>query len=202
MDPTVAAAGISGRSMKVIAISCFCVAAYLHVPLPQKKLTKQTTVAVDAIPRPETRLSSNSEILRALEIIRLGISSGMTISDALDFAQQRAPLAAARELDEGLKQFSIGFPITRGLQEIATSNPRWQSISDTLITSLNSGSPVSEQLADIEFVLQSSIDTEKLKRIKSVAVKSVLPLGLCFLPAFILLAVIPIVAGLLTGIAG
>ena len=57
-----------------------------------------------------------------------------------------------------------------------------------------------DQLADVEFVLQSSIDTEKLKRIKSVAVKSVLPLGLCFLPAFILLAVIPIVAGLIGGI--
>jgi hypothetical protein len=126
----------------------------------------------------------------------------MTISDALGFAQQRAPVAAALELEEGLKQFRVGLPITRGLQEIVIVNPRWRPISDTLITSLNSGSPVSEQLADVEFILQSSIDTEKLKRIKSVAVKSVLPLGLCFLPAFILLAVVPIVAGLLTGIAG
>lgn len=202
MDPAIAASGIGRRGMTVIAIACFCIAAYLYFPLPPKKLTHQTSVAVDDIPRPETRLASNSEILRALEIIRLGISSGMTISDALGFAQQRAPVAAARELEEVLKQFNLGFPITRGLQQIATNNPRWQPISDTLITSLNSGSSVSEQLADVEFVLQSSIDTEKLKRIKSVAVKSVLPLGLCFLPAFILLAVIPIVAGLLTGIAG
>ena len=56
-----------------------------------------------------------------------------------------------------------------------------------------------DQLADVAFILQSSIDTEKLKRIKSVAVKSVSPLGLCFLPAFILLAVIPVIAGLLRG---
>ena len=94
----------------------------------------------------------------------------------------------------------MGFPLSRGLEKIAIANPDWRSISDALITSLHSGSPITDQLADVEFVLQSSIDTEKLKRIKSVAVKSVLPLGLCFLPAFILLAVIPIVAGLIGGI--
>jgi hypothetical protein len=85
----------------------------------------------------------------------------------------------------------------RGLEDLATANPRWQSISDTLITSLNTGSPIADQLADVAFILQSSIDIEKLKRIKSVAVKSVMTLGLCFLPAFILLAVVPIIAGLI-----
>jgi pilus assembly protein TadC len=94
----------------------------------------------------------------------------------------------------------MGFPLSRGLEEMAIVNPGWRAVSDALVTSLQSGSPISDKLTDVEFVLQSSIDTEKLKRIKSVAVKSVLPLGLCFLPAFILLAVIPIVAGLIGGI--
>jgi pilus assembly protein TadC len=94
----------------------------------------------------------------------------------------------------------MGFPLSRGLKQIAIVNPGWRTISDVLTASLHSGSPVADQLADVEFVLQSFIDAEKLKRIKSVAVKSVLPLGACFLPAFILLAVIPIVAGLIGGI--
>ena len=138
--------------------------------------------------------------VKALEIIRLGISSGMTISDALQYAQKHSPRGASQELEQALNQFQVGFPLSRGLEEIAIANSGWRSISDTIITSLQSGSPITDQLADVEFVLQSSIDTEKLKRIKSVAVKSVLPLGLCFLPAFILLAVIPIVAGLIGGI--
>jgi pilus assembly protein TadC len=143
------------------------------------------------------RTSSSAEILQTLEIIRLGISSGMTISDALQHAQIHSPRVASQELELVLNQFRMGFPLSRGLEEVAIANPGWRSISDTLMASLHSGSPITDQLADVEFVLQSSIDTEKLKRIKSVAVKSVLPLGLCFLPAFILLAVIPIIAGLI-----
>ncbi len=184
--------------MKTISILCICIAAYLFFPLPQIKPPK--SAPIDTEIEISARKATNSEILQTLEVIRLGISSGMTISDALQYARKHSPHAAAQELERGLNQFRMGFPLARGLEEIAIANPGWRSIADVLITSLHSGSPVSDQLTDVDFVLQSYLDTEKLKRIKSVAVKSVLPLGLCFLPAFILLAVIPIVAGLIGGI--
>jgi type II secretory pathway component PulF len=168
--------------------------------LPQQKLQERSLLEPEVKKETTTRIASSSQILQALEILRLGISSGMTISDALHYTQTHSSRVAAKELEQGLNQFRMGFPLSRGLEEMAIINPGWQSISDALITSLHSGSPIANQLADVEFVLQSSIDAEKLKRIKSVAVKSVLPLGLCFLPAFILLAVIPIVAGLIIGI--
>jgi len=190
--------------MKMLAILCICLAVYLWFPLPRKTSPDPEVVAesieLEIEPtKPELKVATSSEILRALEIIQLGLSSGMTISDALEHSQKHSPPAAAQELECGLNQFRIGLPLARGLEQIAIANPGWRSISDTLITSLNSGSPAADQLADVAFILQSSIDTEKLKRIKSVAVKSVLPLGLCFLPAFILLAVIPVIAGLLGG---
>lgn len=184
--------------MKNLAIICIGVAAYLYFPLPQKKPPRSEPIDSDV--EIAARKATNFEILQALEIIRLGISSGMTISDALQYAQNHSPYAAAQELELGLNQFRVGFPLSRGLEEVAMANPGWRSITDALITSLHSGSPVANQLGDVEFVLQSFLDAEKLKLIKSVAVKSVLPLGLCFLPAFIFLAVIPIVAGLIGGI--
>jgi pilus assembly protein TadC len=188
--------------MKMLAIFLIGLAAYIGFPLPRKRSAAQR-VDVEQIESNfelaelEFKSSSRSEILRTLEIIQLGVSSGMTISDALEYAQKNSPLAAAQELERGLKQFQIGYPLARGLNEIASENPHWRLISDTLITSLNTGNPIGNQLVDVAFILQSSIDTEKLKRIKSVAVKSVLPLGLCFLPAFILLAVVPVVAGMI-----
>ena len=186
--------------MKFLAILCFCIAAYLYFSPPQRKLSKDPPLEKQIEIAAEVRTAAIPEVLQALEIIRLGISSGMTIRDALEYARNHSPRAASQELEQALNQFRVGFPLSRGLEEIAIANPGWRSISDALITSLHSGSPITDQLADVEFVLQSSIDTEKLRRIKSVAVKSVLPLGLCFLPAFILLAVIPIVAGLIGGI--
>ena len=179
---------------------CICIATYLYFPPPQRKSHKHPPIEPVAELEITTGVASSSEILQALEIIRLGVSSGMTISDALQYAQKHSPLAASQELEQVSNKFLIGFPLSRGLEEIAIVNPGWRSISDALIASLHSGSAVVGQLTDVEFVLQSFIDTEKLKRIKSVAVKCVLPLGLFFLPAFILLAVIPIVAGLISGI--
>ena len=186
--------------MKFFAILCICLAAYLYFPLPQRKLPERKSLNAPIKIETVAKVASSTEILKALEILRLGISSGMTISDAFHYTQKHSPLAASRELDQGWNQFRVGFPLSRGLEEMAKINPGWRSISDTLNTSLQTGSPIADQLADVEFVLQSSIDTEKLKRIKSASVKSVLPLGLCFLPAFILLAVVPIIAGLIGGI--
>jgi pilus assembly protein TadC len=190
--------------MKMLAILCICLAVYLWFPLPLQTSSDSEPPEDLAEPeieptKPALKAASSSEILRTLEIIQLSLSSGMTIGDALEHSQKHSPPAAAQELECGLNQFRIGLPLARGLEQIAIDNPGWRSISDTLITSLNSGSPVADQLADVAFIMQSSIDTEKLKRIKSVAVKSVLPLGLCFLPAFILLAVVPVIAGLLGG---
>jgi pilus assembly protein TadC len=190
--------------MKLLAIIFICLATYLWFPLPRQKPseTRDATKPIESeveSSEPEIKSASSFEILRTLEIIQLSVGSGMTISDAMEYAQHRSPFAAAQEIEHGLNQFRIGYPLARGLEEIATLNPRWRPIIDTLTTSLNAGSPIADQLADVAFILQSSIDTEKLKRIKSVAVKSVIPLGLCFLPAFILLAVIPIVAGLIGG---
>ena len=191
--------------MKLLVALCICLAAYLWFPLSRQisidpEVSKEKIEIESESLESPINAASRSEILRALEIIRLGVSSGLTISDALEYSQKYSPGAAAYEIDRALNQFRIGLPLAQGLEQMAVENPRWRSISDTLITSLNSGSSVLGQLADVAFVMQSAIDTEKLKRIKSVAVKSVLPLGLCLLPAFILLAVVPVVAGLLQGL--
>ena len=190
--------------MKIIAILCICLAVYLWFPLPRQiatdlEVTEKTSESETESDPSGIDAASGPEILRALEIIQLGLGSGMTISDALEYSKKHSSHSAAHEIDQVLNQFRIGMPLAHGLEKIAIANPGWRSISDTLITSLSSGSPVSDQLSEVAFILQSSMDTEKLKRIKSVAVKSVLPLGLCFLPAFILLAVIPVIAGLLRG---
>lgn len=191
--------------MRLVSIVCFSLAAYLLFPFAQQRATLPRTfeqfIKPDSNPaKIEIRLASNSQIIRALEVIRLGIGAGLNVADALEFAMERSSQAAALEIEHGLNQFRVGFPLERGLEDLAIKNPGWRSISDALINALNSGSSVIDQLSDVEYMLQSAIDTEKLKRIKSVAVKSVLPLGLCFLPAFILLAIVPIVAGFIGGV--
>jgi hypothetical protein len=107
------------------------------------------------------------------------------------------PAATQADINSVLIQFELGKPLTLALDSLALQNTLWLPLTDSLIASLITGSPIHEQLAELEQAIQTSLDMATLNRIKSVAVKSVLPLGLCFLPAFILLAVVPLVAGLM-----
>ena len=122
----------------------------------------------------------------------------MTILDGLTFICPQLPLAAQRDIQSVLAEFKLGKPLTLALDALTTRSPLWHPLADSLISAITSGSPLHDQLAELEQGIQTSIDMAKLNRIKSVAVKSVLPLGLCFLPAFILLAVVPLVAGLVS----
>lgn len=57
--------------------------------------------------------------------------------------------------------------------------------------------PAIERLAD-DLARRSREDVEE--RARAVGVKAALPLGLCLLPAFLLVGIVPLVAGLLTGL--
>jgi Flp pilus assembly protein TadB len=57
--------------------------------------------------------------------------------------------------------------------------------------------PAIERLAD-DLVRRAREDVEE--RARAVGVKAALPLGLCLLPAFLLVGIVPLVAGLLTGL--
>lgn len=61
------------------------------------------------------------------------------------------------------------------------------------------GTSVIDVLAQHSTDLRRQGMTQRLAIAKAVGVKSVLPLGLCYLPAFVLLGVVPVVAGGLAG---
>jgi pilus assembly protein TadC len=181
--------------MSSIALIFLGAAAYLSFPLPQKSKSRirNTEKTVTNVVRHATL----REVLQTLRLVRLCLTSGMTVIATLQFVQARMGEPIASELGRVLYTNRLGRTLEVALTELAEQNPKWRSMTDSMITGLASGTAIHEQLADSENMLRTTIEMEKLKRIKSVAVKSVLPLGACFLPAFILLAVVPMVAGLI-----
>ena len=181
--------------MTSLLLILFMVAAFLSFPLPQKpkSIRPKTTKAVSNDLAPATA----GDVVKTLRLVRLCLTSGMTVVDALQFVQARMGEPVASELGRMLYTNRLGKPLDLALSELAEQNSNWQSMSDSMIAGVISGTAIHEQLADLEVMLRTTIEMQKLKRIKAVAVKSVLPLGVCFLPAFILLAVVPMVAGLI-----
>lgn len=70
-------------------------------------------------------------------------------------------------------------------------------IARAIIRSLESGAPMADALTSCASELRDIRRARIEAMAQSVAVKSVGPLGLCFLPAFLLIGVVPLVAGLI-----
>ena len=59
----------------------------------------------------------------------------------------------------------------------------------------SSGARLAQALATVATELRAAHQAEALSRAERVGVWSLLPLGLCFLPAFVCLGVLPVVLG-------
>jgi pilus assembly protein TadC len=75
-------------------------------------------------------------------------------------------------------------------------DPALGQLSRAMSRAAQSGAPVADVLTRLADDARDTARAESIATARSVGVKAVAPLGLCFLPAFVLLGIIPIVAGL------
>ena len=71
----------------------------------------------------------------------------------------------------------------------------------TLARAESSGAPVAEEVERLADDLERTSLAAVEDRARSVGVKAAVPLGLCLLPAFLLIGIVPTVAGLLASLA-
>lgn len=83
-----------------------------------------------------------------------------------------------------------------------TEHPVWGRVARDVARSARSGTTLVEVLRMHAEEARQIARDGAVKAARSVGVKSVLPLVVCFLPAFVLVGVIPIIVGLLRGLTG
>lgn len=148
-----------------------------------------------------TRADLSAELPQALTLLGTALSAGSPIRGAVAEVASVSPAATRRVLELVLGHVQVG----RGEEEawLALSAdpiaaPVWGRPAKDLARTARSGVAVAEILA--EHVARSRADrvarVERQARV--VGVKSVLPLMVCFLPAFVLVGVVPIIAGLIS----
>lgn len=85
----------------------------------------------------------------------------------------------------------------------------WQSVPEetgmgplarTVARALQTGAPLAGALDRLALDLRSHQRSDVERRARSVGVRAAIPLGLCFLPAFLLVGVVPVVIGVATTI--
>lgn len=145
---------------------------------------------------------------------RLQVARGLPDAVALISALLRTGLADGRVLR--VVGLGIPGPLGRRLVSIGRARELGQSVAeawaqladwpetaplaDAMVRSADSGAPVADLLDRVAIDARRDYHTAAQKAARSVGVRVVLPLGLCYLPSFLLLAVIPLVASLLADV--
>ncbi|GGS78205.1 type II secretion system F family protein [Nonomuraea spiralis] len=79
-------------------------------------------------------------------------------------------------------------------------DPALSQLSRAMSRAAQSGAPLADVLTRLADDARDTARAASLAAARTVGVKAVAPLGLCFLPAFVLLGIIPVIAGLASSI--
>lgn len=134
------------------------------------------------------------------ELLASCLQAGVSDQRALRSVTDALNGPVVEELGAVLRSLNLGTDPVQAWGLLESDSPL-APIARAFARSAQSGAPLSSLLAGVAQELRSKHASAIETAARSVAVKAVGPLGLCFLPAFILLGVIPLVASLFGQIA-
>lgn len=155
-----------------------------------------TTIALGWLPREDpAQHTLRRELPDALDLISVCVEAGAPTVLAIDVVAGVSPQGTADLLETVSARLRIGTPATQAWAVLA-EHPVWGGVARDLARSARSGTSVASALRVHADEARRRRHELAITRARAVGVKSVMPLMLCFLPAFIAVGVIPIIAGL------
>jgi Flp pilus assembly protein TadB len=148
------------------------------------------------LPKPTEPPPAPHLIASGAELLAACLDAGATPATALAVAGRSLPDPLGGQLAAAGRALRTGTMIEQALPEMGALAP----LASVFRRSAHTGSSMAGQLVAVAEQLRSDEHFERLERARRVGVLSALPLGLCMLPAFLLLAVVPAVIGLGAGV--
>lgn len=127
------------------------------------------------------------------------LRSGQPPDDALAVVAEALPGPAGARLAELVPRLRLGVDPGQVWGDLAT-DPALGPLGRALSRAHRTGAPVVPAVERLAQELARSARAETEDRARAVGVKAAVPLGLCLLPAFVLIGIVPVVAGLLTSL--
>lgn len=150
---------------------------------------------------PANLQSLRLELPETLEFLAVCIEAGLPINQAVTTVAEISPPATQTVLAEVTSRHRIGLvgPVAwHPLQ----NHPVWGTVALDVARTERSGTSLTSTLRLHAADARQERRDAATQRARSVAVKSVVPLMTCFLPAFVLVGVVPIIIGLLHNFFG
>lgn len=132
-------------------------------------------------------------VTRLLGIV---LGSGHSVDGAMAAVAEALPGPAVQPLVRARAALGVGVPPERVFADLADTSGL-EPLGRALLRSSESGAPVAEVVARLAETLASAQAAAVEDRARTVGIRAAVPLGLCLLPAFLLLGIVPVVAGAL-----
>ena len=129
-----------------------------------------------------------------VELTAAGLEAGLAVPGALDLAVSALPGAGADALGPIAARMRLGLP-DQQVWVTPEVGPVLGPLARALARAQMSGASVAAATRQLADDLAGEARREVEDRARAVGVRAALPLGLCLLPAFVVLGVVPMVAG-------
>jgi pilus assembly protein TadC len=136
------------------------------------------------------------DLPHVVELFAATLRSGSAPGDGIAVVCSALPGAASERLSGIAARLALGLDPGEVWGSLAT-DPQLGRLGRTLARAHASGAPVVAAVERLADELADSARAETEDRARAVGVKAALPLGLCLLPAFVLIGIVPLVVALL-----
>jgi Flp pilus assembly protein TadB len=141
-----------------------------------------------------TREQMSRDLPLAVDLLAACAEAGRPTDQALSVVSRAVGGALAVRLEAVANRLALGADPMTEWAALATDEPL-SALGRTLARSLESGAPLSDGLSRLADDRRRDLRTRAQVAARNVGVKAAAPLALCFLPAFMLVGVVPTVAG-------
>lgn len=128
-----------------------------------------------------------------------GLRAGAPAPDALDRACVALPGPASERLGPVRARLRLGVSPEAVWSDLA-GDEVLGPLGRSLARAQRTGAPVAAMVEDLAATLAAEARSAVEDRARAVGVRAALPLGLCLLPGFLLLGIVPLVAALVAGL--
>lgn len=156
------------------------------------------TVALGRLEPGTTRRRRRRLVLdlpETLDLMAAALEAGAPLRGATRAVADLAPGSTRPGLEAVLARIGVGFADTQAWS-VLLDDPHWGPVAQDLARSAETGAAAAQLLRQHAVDARRRRADELTRRARAVGVRSVLPLMTCFLPAFVLVGVVPIVAGI------
>nr|WP_084702318.1 type II secretion system F family protein [Amycolatopsis alba] len=139
-----------------------------------------------------------SELLRSaatLDLLAACLASGLPVSVALEAVVPAASPKTAVALRSVASRLAVGIGPAEAWAPVR-DRPGLTELSVAAVRTVRAGTALATHAKDLARRLRESLSAEAEERAERAGVLLAAPIGLCFLPAFLCLGVLPVVLGL------